>query len=163
VAGIFFRASCACTGGPVKNTCAFAQRKAGLVLSIAPTRNSAANLLGALIPVFSSYLVSMKKTLSLFVGLGLLFATSCARYTDASLHPVNGKQIDVASRSVSEFVFVGTLGISGKPNVLYSDLLKVAKEKYGEDITLSNMRIQNIRQGFTRRQEVLVDVYKVKL
>ena len=115
------------------------------------------------IPVFSSYLVSLKKALSLFVGLGLLFATSCARYTDASLHPVNGKQIDVASRSVSEFVFVGTIGISGKPNILYSDILKVAKEKYGEDITLSNMRIQNIRQGFARRQEVLVDVYKVNL
>ena len=115
------------------------------------------------IPVFSSYLVSMKKALSFFVGLGLLIATGCARYTDASLHPVNGKQIDVASRSVSEFVFVGTIGISGKPNILYSDILKVAKEKYGEDITLSNMRIQNIRQGFTRRQEVLVDVYKVNL
>mgnify|MGYP001466775315 CR=1 FL=1 len=114
------------------------------------------------IPASPSYLVLMKKAFYLAVVAGLMMATSCARYTDASLHPVNGKQIDVASRSVSEFVFVGTLGISGKPNVLYSDILKVAKDKYGEDITLSNMRIQNIRQGFSRRQEVLVDVYKVK-
>jgi precorrin isomerase len=46
--------------------------------------------------------------------------------------------------------------------VLYSELLKTAKAKYGEDITVSNIRIQNIRQGLRRRQEVLVDVYKVK-
>ena len=107
------------------------------------------------------YLVAMNKRLVIAAGVVFL-ALSCARQTHESLHPVNGKHIDIASRSVSEFEFLGTLGLSGSPNVLYSDLLGAAKTKYGEDITLSNLRIQNIRQGFRRRQEVLVDIYRVK-
>ena len=75
---------------------------------------------------------------------------------------MNGKKIDIATHSVSEFVFVGTIGMSDRPNILYSDILAAAKAKYGEEITVSNLRFQNIRRGFTRRQEVLVDVYRVK-
>lgn len=107
------------------------------------------------------YLSQMKQS-SVILGVAALAFASCARLTQESLHPVNGKHIDVASHSVSEFVFVGTLGLSGRPNVLYSDILKAAKTKYGEEVTLSNIRIQNIRHGFRRHQELLVDVYKVK-
>lgn len=112
--------------------------------------------------IYSSPYLPFMKHVAPALLLLTLFSASCARYTDESLHPVNGKHIDVASRSVSDFEFVGTLGLSGRPNVLYSELLKTAKAKYGEDITVSNIRIQNIRQGLRRRQEVLVDVYKVK-
>jgi hypothetical protein len=92
----------------------------------------------------------------------LVVLASCSRTTHEALHPVNGKKIDIATHSASEFVFVGTIGMSGKPNVLYSDILAAAKAKYGEEITVSNLRFQNIRRGFSRRQEVLVDVYRVK-
>jgi hypothetical protein len=81
---------------------------------------------------------------------------SCSRTTHEALHPVNGKKIDIATHSASEFVFVGTIGM------LYSDILAAAKAKYGEEITVYNLRFQNIRRGFSRRQEVLVDVYRVK-
>jgi hypothetical protein len=92
----------------------------------------------------------------------VLVVASCSRTTHEALHPVNGKKIDIATHSVSEFEFVGTIGMSGRPNILYSDILAAAKAKYGEEITVSNLRFQNIRRGFTRRQEVLVDVYRVK-
>ena len=103
----------------------------------------------------------MKSKILLFVLLGGLLS-SC-RITKQSLHPVNTYNIDIASNSNSQFVFIGTIGLANRPNVLYSDMLTAAKTKYGENVTISNIRIQSIGGIFIRSaQEVMFDVYKAE-
>jgi hypothetical protein len=101
----------------------------------------------------------MKSKILLFVLLGGLLS-SC-RITKESLNPVNTYNIDIATNSNSKFVFVGTIGIANRPNVLYLDMLTAAKTKYGENVTISNIRFQKIG-GFLIRpaQNVMFDVYK---
>lgn len=98
------------------------------------------------------------KILIIILLSGLI--SSC-RVTKETLNPVNSYNIDIASNSNSKFEFVGTIGLSNHPNVLYSDMLIAAKAKYGENITISNIRFQKIG-GFLIRnaQEVMFDVYK---
>ena len=86
---------------------------------------------------------------------------SSCRLTKVYLNPVNAYNIDIASNSNSKFVFVGTIGLSKRPNILYSDMLSAAKTKFGENVTISNIRFQSIGGIFIRSaQEVMFDVYK---
>ena len=102
------------------------------------------------------------KSKLLFVLLAALFA-SCS-VTKETLNPVNTFNIDIASNSISKFVFVGTIGLSNRPNVLYSEMLTAAKSKYGDNITISNIRFQKTSGFLTRSaQDVMFDVYKAEI
>ncbi len=60
--------------------------------------------------------------------------------------------------------FKGTLAISGRPNVLFADMLELARSKYGQEISISNVRSRvNYKNFFGLKfefqEEVLFDVY----
>jgi hypothetical protein len=70
-------------------------------------------------------------------------------------------------QTVSQFEYLGTMGVSNTPNVLFAEMMGKAREKYGEGVTISNIRSRvnyksfvGLKFGF--QEEVLFDVYKKK-
>jgi hypothetical protein len=70
-------------------------------------------------------------------------------------------------QTVSQFEYLGTMGVSNAPNVLFAEMMGKAREKYGEGVTISNIRSRvnyksfvGLKFGF--QEEVLFDVYKKK-
>jgi hypothetical protein len=66
----------------------------------------------------------------------------------------------------SKLEFRGTLAISGKPNVLFSDILTLARSKFGSEVSISNVRSRvNYKKifglSYAFEEEVLFDVYTI--
>ena len=102
------------------------------------------------------------RKLTVFLVCCFLVFTSC-RHVSSSVIYSEDRHLGV--KCVSEFEFLGTIGISNKPNVLFADMMKAAKSKYGNDVTIKNIRSrQNWKSflifSFARQEEVLFDVFK---
>jgi len=77
---------------------------------------------------------------------------------------VNEEHGTYGIQTVTKFEYLGTMGVSNKPNVLFADMLGKAREKYGENISITNIRSRTNYKSFFGitfgfEEEVLFDVY----
>ena len=106
----------------------------------------------------------MKIKSILVFASAVLLLSSCRQIHSSTLSSV---QDNYGINQVTKFEYLGTMGLSMAPNVLFNDMIKSAREKYGQDITITNIRSRlnyksfvGLKFGF--EEEVLFDVYKKK-
>ena len=107
----------------------------------------------------------MKKlfTVSLIIVSAFTF-TSCRQVYNSVVKEEHGTY---GIQTVSEFEYLGTMGVSNTPNVLFAEMMGKAREKYGEGVTITNIRSRTNYKSFVGltfgyQEEVLFDVYKKK-
>jgi hypothetical protein len=97
----------------------------------------------------------------LYSALALSFV-ACRQVSSTTIYSVED---NIGINCVTKFEFLGTIGISNKPNVLFSDMMKAAKSKYGGEITITNIRSRHNWKAlaslqYGHEEEVLFDVYR---
>jgi hypothetical protein len=95
------------------------------------------------------------------VLLYLLLLSSCRQVHNAILPETNIYNL----KTVSELEYIGTMGVSGSPNVLFAEMMTKAREKYGETVTIHNVRFRTNYKSlfgmkYSFQEEVLFDVYQ---
>lgn len=107
----------------------------------------------------------MKKflTVSLIIVSAFTF-TSCRQVYNSVVLEEHGTY---GIQTVSQFEYLGTMGVSNTPNVLFAEMMGKAREKYGEGVTITNIRSRTNFKSFVGlkfgfQEEVLFDVYKKK-
>ena len=100
----------------------------------------------------------------LILASAVLLLTSCRHVYSSTLSSVED---NYGINQVNKFEYLGTMGLSMTPNVLFTDMLKAASEMHGQDISITNIRSRvnyesffGLKFGF--QEEVLFDVYKKK-
>lgn len=104
----------------------------------------------------------MKKllTASLIVLSAIAF-TSCRHVYNTVVNEEHGTY---GIQTVTKFEYLGTMGVSNAPNVLFAEMMGKAREKYGEGVTITNIRSRTNYKSFFGltfgyQEEVLFDVY----
>jgi hypothetical protein len=95
------------------------------------------------------------------VVLALFMFSSCRQVQNAILPETNIYNL----KTVSELEYIGTMGVAGSPNVLFTEMMSKAREKYGETVTIHNVRFRTNYKSlfgmkYSFQEEVLFDVYK---
>jgi hypothetical protein len=104
----------------------------------------------------------MKRVLTTILILFVtLTFTACRQVYNTVVNEEHGTY---GVHTVSKFEYLGTMGLVNSPNVLFSDMIKAAKEKHGEGVTISNIRSRTNFKSFFGltfgfQEEVLFDVY----
>jgi hypothetical protein len=107
----------------------------------------------------------MKNTLTILtVFATTIFLSSCRQVYNTVVNEEHGTY---GVHTITKFEYLGTMGLIQSPNVLFADMVKAAKEKYGEGITITNIRSRINYQSFFGltfgfQEEVLFDVYVKK-
>ena len=106
----------------------------------------------------------MKIKAILAVVSAIFLLSSCRNIYSSTLSSVED---NYGINQETKFEYLGTMGLSMVPNVLFNDMIKSARERYGQDITITNIRSRvNYKSflglKFSFEEEVLFDVYKKK-
>lgn len=107
----------------------------------------------------------MKKLFtSALVVLSVFIFTSCRQVYNTVVQEEHGTY---GIQTVTQFEYLGTMGVSNTPNVLFAEMMGKAREKYGEGVTITNIRSRTNYKSFVGlkfgyQEEVLFDVYKKK-
>lgn len=106
----------------------------------------------------------MKKLLTSSLILAAFAFTSCRQVYNTVVQEEHGTY---GIQTVSQFEYLGTMGVSNTPNVLFAEMMGKAREKYGEGVTITNIRSRTNYKSFVGlkfgfQEEVLFDVYKKK-
>jgi len=106
----------------------------------------------------------MKIKVFLVLASAVMLLSSCRHVYSSSLSSVAD---NYGINQETKFEYLGTMGLAMSPNVLFTDMLKAAREKHGADVSITNIRSRmnyksfvGLRFGF--QEEVLFDVYKKK-
>lgn len=107
----------------------------------------------------------MKKKLNVVALSILLLSLSACRQVYNTVIQEEHKTYGI--QTVTKFEYLGTLGVSNRPNVLFAEMMGKAREKYGEGVTITNIRSRTNYQSFFGlkfgyQEEVLFDVYVKK-
>ena len=107
---------------------------------------------------------TMNKLFAASLLLAAFALTSCRQVYNTVVQEEHGTY---GIQTVSQFEYLGTLGLSNRPNVLFADMMSKAREKYGDNVTITNIRARTNFQSFFGltfgyQEEVLFDVYKKK-
>lgn len=106
----------------------------------------------------------MKTKFYFLAILSLLALASCRQVYSTTVSSV---QDNYGNNQETKFEYLGTMGLAMSPNVLFADMLKAAREKYGQDVSITNIRSRVNYKSFVGlkfgyQEEVLFDVYKKK-
>ena len=96
------------------------------------------------------------------IFFGCIALISCRQVSSTVIYSVED---NIGINCVTKFEFLGTIGISNRPNVLFSDMMKAAKAKFGGDVTITNIRSRHNWKAlaslqYGHEEEVLFDVYR---
>ncbi len=105
----------------------------------------------------------MKKIL--FFASLLVIGQSCKTTSSTSI--LNGNVDNYGENSATKFKYLGTLALASSKNkaVLFSEMFKLAKETYGNKVTIANIKKQVIARSFLGLkagtfEQVIFDVYE---
>jgi hypothetical protein len=106
----------------------------------------------------------MKIKSILFFASAVMLLSSCRQIHSSTISSV---QDNYGINQETKFEYLGTMGLAMSPNVLFADMLKAAREKYGSDVSITNIRSRVNNKSFVGlkfgfQEEVLFDVYKKK-
>jgi hypothetical protein len=106
----------------------------------------------------------MKVKSILVFASALLLLSSCRNIYSSTLSSVED---NYGINQETKFEYLGTIGLANSPNVLFTDMLRTGRDKYGQDISITNIRSRvnyksfiGLKFGF--QEEVLFDVYRKK-
>ena len=106
----------------------------------------------------------MKNLFTASLLMVAFFLTSCRQVYNTVVQEEHGTY---GIQTVTQFEYLGTMGVSNTPNVLFAEMMGKAREKYGDGVTITNIRSRvnyksfvGLKFGF--QEEVLFDVYKKK-
>jgi hypothetical protein len=106
----------------------------------------------------------MKIKSALVLAFALVLLSSCRQVYSTTMSSV---QDNYGINQETKFEYLGTMGLAKAPIVLFADMINVAIEKYGQDISITNIRSRMNYQSFFGlkfgfQEEVMFDVYKKK-
>ena len=90
---------------------------------------------------------------------------SCSNFTTTGV--LNSSVDNYGQNSITKFKYKGTLALASlnNKNILFSEMLTLAKTTYGSNVTINNIRTQNNYRKFIgfnlpNKQQVIFDVYE---
>ena len=105
----------------------------------------------------------MKKIL--FIASLLVIGQSCKTTSSTSI--LNGNVDNYGENSATKFKYLGTIALASSKNktVLFSEMFKLAKETYGNKVTIANIKRQTVMTSFLglkggTTEQVIFDVYE---